>query len=71
MNGGFPPINQNKIKKKTKNNIKKKNKKKVRFVSNKFDNVEISDILLFIKNNKNNKNNIIKELKEIETVTSI
>ena len=73
MLGGFPPIKKNKekkIKKKIKENInKKKSLKKTRFSSTKIDNVNLKDILSFVKIKKVSEDIINNE--EVETITSL
>lgn len=73
MLGGFPPIKKNK-EKKIKKKIKKSNKekkslKKTRFSSTKVDNVNLKDILSFVKIKKVSDDIIANE--ELETVTSL
>lgn len=73
IKGGFPPINKNKIPKKTRTIIdnKKNNKtlKKSRFTTTKIDNVNLNDILSFVKIKKEDNDVISNE--NIEIVTSI
>lgn len=73
IKGGFPPINKNKISKKTRttieNNNNNKKLKKSRFSTTKIDNVNINDILSFVKIKK--EDNEIIEKENIDIVTDI
>tara|TARA_B110000977_G_C11089682_1_gene496225 strand:- start:1993 stop:2190 length:198 start_codon:yes stop_codon:yes gene_type:complete len=63
LNGGFPPINKNKIIE------KKKGKKKSRFSTTNISNVKIEDILSYIKI-KNKKEDILNK-ENIDTIESL
>lgn len=73
IKGGFPPINKNKMPKKTRaiidNKKNEKTLKKSRFTTTKIDNVNINDILSFVKIKKED-NDIINN-DNIEVVSSI
>lgn len=73
MNGGFPPIKKENIKKLPKKNINKfdsdKSDKIKRFSSNDINNVNLKDILSFVKIKKTEDKIINNEI--LETVTSL
>tara|TARA_B110000902_G_scaffold256573_1_gene323529 strand:- start:644 stop:862 length:219 start_codon:yes stop_codon:yes gene_type:complete len=72
MLGGFPPIKKSKeIKKKVRNynNNNNKSLKKTRFSSTKIDNVNLKDILSFVKIKKVSEDIITNDM--IETIVSL
>tara|TARA_B100000768_G_C11279559_1_gene377755 strand:- start:1336 stop:1557 length:222 start_codon:yes stop_codon:yes gene_type:complete len=71
LNGGFPPINKNKIIEKKKKGKNNNNiiKKKLRFSTTNISNVKIQDILSYIKIKNKEKDIINKE--NIDTIESL
>lgn len=68
LNGGFPPIKKDKVKK-IKKTIKNKNKKKTRFSITNISNVKIQDILAKVKVKK--EEDVIINEDPIDTIDSL